>query len=221
MAEAMCRKTKLIVLIMDSRGAGIQEEIDKRKKDGFNIKVLVYRGRGVAAAANEAEVKLAWWRPEQIYLVAGICDITRRDKDTKMVSLRLQETEAALETQLYYMKSAADSIAAVLTGTEYKLIFAELTGMCISTYNQTLYPHEHQSILDDTVMQVNNEKVGINRENGCYTPWLARHVHKNKKNGSKVTKYHKLSEDGLHLTQELKEKWAMDLLDVIYKNTKG
>lgn len=68
-----------VVIISDSRGAGLQNEINLLNEKGYQVKVLVYKGRGMAQAVREATNKLIWMKPNHVLILAGICDITRKD----------------------------------------------------------------------------------------------------------------------------------------------
>lgn len=91
-------RKNLIVMIADSRGKELQEEIRKRAKPKYDIRVITLPGKGLVAAVCEAESKLFWWQPSQVYILAGICDITKKDKWTHKVSLR-EKTGKNMQTK--------------------------------------------------------------------------------------------------------------------------
>lgn len=59
-----------------------------------------------------------------------------------------------------------------------------------------------------------------NRARGVVTPWIARTIHRNRRDGRKFHRYHKLDADGVLLTLELRMTWATEIVNSIYKNTK-
>ena len=63
-------------------------------------------------------------------------------------------------------------------------------------------------------MMINPKIVRINEENSVPTPWIAKRVHVNRKNGSH--QYERLS-DGIHLSDELKFICAQKFVDALYK----
>lgn len=68
-----------IVIITDSRGLGLQSELDRINKiegTNLNIQVFVWQGRGITGAVKETWKQLIWMAPSLIIVSAGICDIT-------------------------------------------------------------------------------------------------------------------------------------------------
>lgn len=211
-------KKTLVVVIADSRGGGLQDEICRITPDHIAVKVLVYPDRGIIQAVKESEKAINWWQPSQIYVMNGICDITMRDKNTKKVSVREPSTNTAIASYIQSMDTVTHFLRILLDGRRYQLVFSEIVGMDMATYNGTRYPHDQQAVLDSTIHGVNAEIVAWNNARDVVTPWLAKEVHRNKKNGQKITRYHKLSEDGLHLTTELRTRWADLIVKAIHKN---
>lgn len=104
-----------------------------------------------------------------------------------------------------------------LVEKKYKLAFSQIVGMDLAVYNRQDQPHPNQNLLDDAVIRINLEIANRNMAEGVATPWVANDIHHNRKKGYKVTRYHRLSEDGLHLTQDLRERWAVFLHKAILK----
>lgn len=218
LTQAQTNKQTLAVVITDSRGSGLQDVIHAITPGHITVKVLAYPGRGIISAVKESEKLLNWWQPSQIYIMNGICNITRRDRETKKVSLREISVETAVSAYVQSMDIVTHFIKILLDGKKYQLIFTEIVGMDMATYNGTTYPHHQQSLLNSTIHGVNAEITAWNNARNVITPWLAKEIHRNKKNGQKITRYHKLSEDGLHLTSELRSSWAKLLIQAICKN---
>lgn len=208
-----------VVIIADSRGFGLQDEIDKivkREGSDINVQVFVWRGRGIASATKETSKQLIWIAPSIIIIFAGICDVTVLNKETRQISLADEVQE---ETVLRYeglMDIIRHHLSIFLTERPYKLIFCELIGADMAKYNKQEQPHPQQPQLDEMVLEINARIVAFNKDNGVATPWTARSVHHNKKSKTKVARYQKLGPDGLHLSEELKEKLA----DVLFKYVK-
>lgn len=80
--------------------------------------------------------------------------------------------------------------------------------MDLAVYNHLSGEHPQQPLLNDMVTEINHSITAFNEENEVITPWTAKEVHRNKKGGKKTTRYQKLAPDGLHLTNEILEKWA-------------
>lgn len=218
--ESKGKKKHLIIIIADSRGRELQLEINKQARPGFDIRVLVSPGKGLVAAVCEAESKLFWWQPEQVYVIAGICDITKKNKHTNKVSLRETNPMFAMSLYKFHMEAIRSSLTSKLGNDDCIVVFGELVGMNIVGYNGTRFPDQQQNLLNEIVEGVNKEIIAQNASRDLVTPWIARTIHKNWRNGRKMHRYHKLAADGVHLTQDLREMWAREILKSIYKNTK-
>lgn len=117
------------------------------------------------------------------------------------------------------MGAIQNSLTTKLGNDDCKVIFGELVGMNIAHYNGTRYPDQQQDLLNTIVEGINIEIVKENTANDLITPWIARMIHKNWKDGRKVHRYHKLAADGVHLTPDLRAIWAKEILQSIYKNS--
>lgn len=221
-SNSACRSTVngqncRVVIIADSRGVGLQSEFDLLNDKGYEIKVLVYKGRGMSQAVREATNKLIWMRPDQIIILAGICDITRKDRDTKLVSLQDGSVDVALERLENSMKEIEHHLTTRLTERPYTLTFSPVTGMDIARYNGQDTTHEEQETLNEIIGGINQIITAHNKANRVITPWIASEIHYNKKGGRKKTRYYKLAADGLHLSDAIKERWAGILYTAIVK----
>lgn len=211
---------ELVTVITDSRGNGLKEELEALNPTDFKIKVLVYPGSGIIKAVKDSEKLLNWWRPKQIYIMNGICDITTKSRITKKVSLREADVDSAVQSITDSMDTVSH-LKILMDGYQYQLIFAEIVGMNISTYNYTEYPDPQQTDLNSIVERVNAEIVARNASCCMATPWVAREVHRNKKKGGKTHRYQKLADDGLHLPIEMKKMWAQELVNAMQKNKRN
>lgn len=219
MAEARlkpCTDRKCrVIIIADSRGAGLQSEIDILNDGNYDIKVIIRKGRGMTQAVIESTNKLMWTRPDQIVVLAGICDITRKDRITKMVSLQDSDADLILGRIDNSLGEIEHHLSLKLTERSYTVTFCPITGMDIAKYNGLVAEHPDQENLDRIIVEVNKAIIARNSMNHVVTPWTASEVHYNKKGGRKKTRYYKLASDGLHLSDTLKEKWARILYNAI------
>lgn len=207
-----------VVIISDSRGVGLQNKLELLNDRHYDIRALVFKGRGMAQATREATNKLIWYAPDQVIILAGICDITRKNRETKLVSMQDKRPEDALYRIKDYMSEIKHHLAVRLTEKQFLLTFCPVTGMEIATYNKQAMKHPDQDTLDATIECVNQAITTINMASKVATPWTASDVHHNLKGGRKKTRYYKLSEDGLHLNDTLRGKWAATIYSVINKN---
>ena len=97
-----------------------------------------------------------------------------------------------------------------------KVSYSELIGMNLEKTTYTKNPtYGQQDILNEAIMRINTKIVSINEDNIVPTPWIAKRVHVNRKNGSHH-QYERLP-DRIHLSDELKCICAQRLVDTIYK----
>lgn len=207
-----------VVIVADSRGKDLQRDLDVLNSAGsVNIKVLVKKGRGIAELIKDTSKDLVWMAPSQIYVLAGICDITSLDRDNMTVALR-EDTIATLVGKIEgSMDAARHHLSIVLTENPYNLMFCPTVGMDMAKYNRQESRHAQQDLLDDMVISMNHAIIAFNKANGVVTPWTNKEIHHNKKGGRKTTRYYKLSADGLHLSDDIREKWAATLYEAILK----
>lgn len=207
-----------VVIITDSRGVGLQNEIELLNDKYYDIRVLIYKGRGMAQAVREATNKFLWFAPDQVIVLAGICDITQKNRETKLVSLQDSRAEDALHRIKDYMSEIKHHLAVRLTEKPYLLTFCPITGTEMATYNNQEHKHPDQDILDATIESVNQSIIAFNLVNNVATPWTASDVHHNMKGGRKKTRYYILAEDGLHLNDSMREKWVATIYSVVNRN---
>lgn len=164
-----------------------------------------------------ATPKLIWWAPKIVVILNGLCDLTSKNKETKRVNLGHESIEAAVANHIDSMDHARHYLYIQLIEAPCHLVFSHIVGMDMMKYNNENDINGQQYLLDDCITEIN---VAVNRCNEMYdavSPWLARDVHCNTK-GRKITKYHILDEDGVHLTEALKRKWAAEIVSALRKN---
>lgn len=208
-----------VVIVADSRGKGLQQDLDLLNSEGsINIKVLVKKGRGIAELIRDTSKDLIWMAPSQIYVLAGICDITALDRENMTVSLQEDTIETLVGKVEGSMDAARHHLSIMLIEKPYKLIFCPTVGMDMAKYNRIEDRHTQQDLLDEMVVCMNHTIIAFNKTNKVLTPWINKDIHHNKKGGRKTTRYYKLADDGLHLSDEIREKWASTLYDAILKS---
>lgn len=206
-----------VVIITDSRGAGLQQKMDLLKGKNYSAKVIVWRGKGVTAGVKDSRRNLDWIGPDIIIVLAGICDVTSLDRTTRIATVTTPDIDKMVEDYEYMMETVQHHIKVMTVGPVPKLAFGQLIGMDLAVFNRRKEVDTNQEILDNGILRINAAIAAFNSKNGASTPWLATDVHHNRKNGRKITRYHRLAEDGIHLTDDLKDKWAVALDKAIKK----
>lgn len=89
----------------------------------------------------------------------------------------------------------------------------------MASYNgNTLPQREDQYSLNDAVIEINERITEMNEENGLHTPWTSAIVHRYFRKKYHFA-YHKLSYDGCHLSDEIRDFWGRKLARAIELNS--
>lgn len=162
-----------IFIIADSRG----HELDLYLSEilSCNFRIVICRGADLLNSLLRAKLHVREQRWMQIYCIAGICDLTRKEKISKKVVLRHLDPETAAAAYKNCLQQARYEVMSQLL----------VTGMNLCTYNrcaETNYRINLQCILNTTIKLVNKEIVNMNERNTVATPWLNGLVHRRQKN---------------------------------------
>lgn len=185
----------------------------------LKINILCYSGARLYQAAKYADKKLKQQMPEQVYVLAGINNLTIMDKKTRQVSIVAPDKDVISQHVSDEINFAYASLRKS-TNTRTKIIFAPITGMSIAHYNN-IDPDickEEQHTLDQAILDINQRIVSFNEEKGNKTPWTHAIIHRYFRR-----KYHfdydRLDSDGCHLTDEVRSFWLRKISTAIIANT--
>lgn len=204
------------ILICDSRGKSLDEELIEQSN--ISLKILVYSGAKLYQAVKLAVPVIKEDQPDQVYILAGINNLTRKDKRTRIVSVA--STELYKTTQQF--QDEMNFCYALLKKTlhlKVKIVFAPITGMSLHQYNKvdSARSQIEQEILDKSVIEVNKIIIAFNVNRNCKTPWTHSIIHRHFR-GKYHFSYNRLSEDGCHLTSEIRLFWLRKIISAIMAN---
>ena len=161
------------------------------------------------------------------YFIVGIPDICCLEKDKK----RGYE-ESILQLDINHFekfKATVLSVEAIMNTINCKVVFATITTMSFSEWNNARLSQGKTSILKysekypimqnslNTVLHsINNFITELNTRNQVLTPFLHSPVHKCRKGNIRYI-YSKLV-DGLHPGEDLVEMWVARMNDIIVQN---
>ena len=208
------RKT---LVISDSRGLTLQKIINDIKQAEM-IKVISFKGAGYCGAALKAKNIIESFRPNLIIMLVGICDITKRDPNTKKTTLRYKSTQCTVEHVLQQARTSLDMLRQMGVG---RISYATITGIDLTTYNKNSKQQDRQHCEDkelqrqqvtmnQAVLQVNKKIVEINTELNTPTTWTAGYVHRYFR--KKHHHYYRRLEDGCHPTSEAAKYWVTQVI---------
>ena len=144
-----------------------------------------------------------------VYIAGGACDITRKDSHSKRISYVWGDGDDLKVHLLGVLKEADERIRKYFPAS--KVVFCSLVGSELSRIvNAYAVSVEQQLQMNRAIWEFNTNIFRINSERGTFAPSLHSQVHRMCK-GKERNYYHHLH-DGIHLTEELKIKWAEQFL---------
>ena len=133
-----------------------------------------------------------------VFVLAGICDVTKRNPVSKKVVLRMKTRKEIKRSLCASYKACFEAVKPHLNAA--KLIFCPLDGIHLSTYNKEveLSTGSAQHAVDRAVVKINAYIEQLNASNGVVGPRLDPRT---------PGEYSGLY-DGLHPTRQLVDNWA-------------
>lgn len=205
----------MTLFICDSRGKGLEQHITKYTSD--NVSVSINSGATLYQSVTRSRNLITRIKPRQIYILSGINNLTTMDKITRKVTVTERNPFKASDIFEEELREAYTYIHDI-THSRIEIITAPITGMSLATYNGCLpsNPNDQYS-LNEAVTQINKKIISLNEENGCSTPWTSAIVHRYFRKKHNYA-YHRLSDDGCHLSEEVKDFWGRKLADAVINN---
>ena len=189
---------------LDSRGNGLQGKVVKINR-GEYLEIREYKGATLHQLAKIASKHLNSYPFDVVYIAGGACDITTKNSNTKVISFEWspqKDLAAHLAGTLswedeYFTKKhpAARVVFCPLVGVELKRVIV----------SQKI-TEEDQNLVDRAVFNFNENVFAVNKRRNTYSPSLHRTIHRS--TGNKLKSHYHHLEDGIHLTEDQKSKWA-------------
>lgn len=210
------------LIIADSRGAGLQQLLQPQNIPG-GTQVLVHRGAGFELSVTKSLKHISTNKPDLVVLLTGICDLTWRNKTTRLTGLRHPTVEENVNHVIQAAKAAHDLLR---SEGSFKITFATITGLDLADYHLARRKHmtmdqyrdycrddkiEHvdQCVLNRSILEINRRLTALNKDNSIPTVWVGGIVHAYFKN-THHHQYIKLN-DGCHPSDKTKIAWAGQL----------
>ena len=222
------------LIMCTSRGRGLEEAMLTLPENPLlNTHFIVRPGAQIRRLADEAH-DIILKSPISshciiVYFIAGLCDITQKISDHHYQEIIFNDSFPEAPTRIMPLFTAASN---TILNTGATPCFTTITPMHLQTWNthrlnthrtNYLLHHQHydsmQSNLIKATAEINQHITEINITNNIQTPRLAQHTLY--KPGAHSTthrfRYHLLP-DGVHLNNNLKQKWAQTLAETISIN---
>ena len=203
-------------IIGDSRMKGLQFYIDRINQGPVPIYVVKNSGKGLFSFTTTVINTTVNHPKARVILAGGICDCTFKNSNKQGEKFRfIFKDKDEMVNHLHDL--FLDSNKKILqTRPEVKLAYSELIGMDMKASPYTVDPLPgQQDLFNSAIMEINSKIVTINKGNSTPTPWIAKRVHIERKNGTHH-QYERLTK-GIHWDEGLKEKCAEKFVDAIYK----
>lgn len=209
-----------VLIIADSRGRNLTTELNKFF---HTTEYYLYWRKGLRLGQTAMEVSsiVLHIRPKMVYILNGICDLTKiRSYDPWTIAMRSVTAENAVNNYLLEVDSLLSQLYSLSANVGHPLmiIFAPLTGVNIGAYNQ--YPDDlpspEQPTLNASIHMINKRIHALNTAMGIVTPPLSSATHQRCR--GKYRFISRMLYDGCHPTQELCFYWAQKIYDNVQKN---
>ena len=196
-----------LLLVMDSRGRGLQKEIYSRTNETFYLDYTP--GAGLKKLFNRSLELLDQHYYDTVCINGGICDITHRDSRSKGIVLPPGDDEhyvMKLQTRIEHGVSLINQIY-----PQTNIIILPIFGIDINQYNKIPGTSEDQQRLNHVIIAVNRMITVNNNSRNTATPTVASTIHccKGRKRWSHRYKY---LYDGCHMAKQARQSYAIQLL---------
>lgn len=201
------------LVICDSRGLALPTILNNANYDG-EIKVASNKGTGYRVAVTRAREIILSYRPTNVIICVGICDVTIRGKKTKITDFRYPTVIQTVEHVIEEMNQAWNEPNRI--GIK-QISFATVTGLDLHRYNksgnndtrdQTIVEEvkKKQDVLNQAILDINRRIVEKNKINGTPTTWTAGYVHRYFR--KHYHHYYNRLQDGCHLSKKAANYWV-------------
>ena len=192
----------------------LYREIHKRNTGRIPFNIEQYKGAGLVDVVEKADIYLRSYPFDVAYVVAGVNDITNKNRGTGVVSFLWKSEDALANYLIETRKNSYDQLKKDHPGSI--LVFCPLVGLDLhrivrgSTTSQ-------QTMVDNAVWRNNLHLNKMRDEHAFYFPFLASPVHR-VENGRHKSYYHHLGTDGLHLSDKIITAWATQFVKAFGRN---
>lgn len=210
-----------VLVAGDSRVRNLKELIEAelmrdRVGDTVEVEVVVTPGSGIRENTLRAMAAAGERQFDQIYLMAGVCDIMRRLGHGNLTPQFLDE-----EMLLLFMQEEYSRAQETLSRISSKPILCELVGLDIAKYNTNGQPHEwYQQLVNRAIPTINGYIRYLNKSlthQATVGPSYGGYVHK-MRTGKMYHRYSLVTTDGLHYRRDFQRRVARGIVKAIALN---
>lgn len=215
-----------VLIVADSRGRGLASAIRNASFTG-ELYVLRHSGATILDAVLGSLTQIEETMPDFVIVMAGICNVTNKNKCTKYISLKTGSNDEIIGQLMEQVNEAYKAIRSVSLAI---VSHATIVGVDLSDCNNkdrrymtdklyksfcedTKVVHPDQERLNDIVLAVNRRLTDINALHMAPTVWMASGVHT-----YFAHKYHHRYarlKDGCHPTDKTLNYWARQVVRTV------
>ena len=235
-----CRnQTDMDAIFASSRGKHMRPIMDKQHPNPKHLFISAKSGATLEDLGRTAEAYVKKSSHPQrchIYFMAGLCDVTYRDWDPDYSSNETYDEVIFNESPhqaFIRLRHTINYISNRITSLGAKPCFATIVPSSLKTWNNIrleqnktafLIHHNHyddmQTNMIKAILQINQHISAINQSNQMITPYIAETVITACKKPKPPRIHYNRLEDGVHPSDELREKWVDRIVTAIKKNRK-
>ena len=196
---------------MDSRARDLQRKID----DGEYLGIREFKGATLRQLTNKASKHLERYLFDVTYVAGCVCNITSKAEATDRISFEWDPPEGVVEHLKWTLKKADEFMKEHHPAA--RVVFCPLVGVELQrVVNGHAVSEDQQRAVDEEIFEFNTNVFEVNKKRDTFSPSLHRSVHRSAR-GVRKSYYHYLA-DGLHLPEELKDKWAAEIVKATKNN---
>ena len=206
---------RLHLVISDSRIAGIGDLVKGKGSHKEEIEFRMRKGASFGEMADSAIKHLGKCPFDIVYIAGGICDITSKDHESGAISLEWADEEDLKSHLVGALNRANVSRKKYLPAS--RIVFCPLVGCDLKqVVNVHKISEDQQEMVNNAIWEFNSRIFRVNEENSAFSPSLHQSVHRICNEKRRNYYYH--LEDGLHLSDFLKNKWADQFIKAMAHN---
>ena len=206
-----------ILIVGDSRVCDLDRRIKnivvKQHMKDINVTVKAHSGKTIKGIVDEVIHEYKTKKFDLLYFSGGTNDLSNK------MGWRQIEPIFSDETQLTsHIMELLDGAKAKLSVIALKVIMCDLVGFSYKDYNLNGEEYNaHQQVINNGMLTVNNEIDRMNTADNLMGVKWSFHIHK-LRHGRRGHRYENTLSDGLHFTDETKDKFAGYLAATFYMN---
>ena len=210
MANAELFNRRRFIFFFDSRGQFLEDELNHINIEKKPVEPWMFKSATIRDLVHEA-INYGRHRPfDLMFIVGGICDITVKNWNTNTISFNWKDSDTLTQHIIKIIEHEEKRFKKELPAS--KLIFCRIVGADLEKVLRKKSDCD-QHILNESIYEINNYIHKKNIIGNMWAPDMATPVHRQIR-GENKSCYNHLSNDGLHLSQDLRKKWAKKILSV-------